>query len=157
MKFSEFIASDAVRAEVAASNEEDAIRELVHAVAGDGGFETDVEDEIVQAVLARENLGTTGLGHDAAIPHAKHPGIRRCAGTVGVSRQGIEFHSVDGKKVHLVFLVVSPPRLATEHVKALEWIAANLSNETFRRLLTSAPNAEEINDLLARADDRQFV
>lgn len=157
MSFSEFIVRGAIRADVAAGDEPSAIRELVGALSAEGALEPGVEDDVVRAVLERESLGTTGLGHDAAIPHAKHSGVKRCAGTVGVSRQGIDFHSLDGKTVHLIFLVLSPPELAAQHVKALEWIAGNLDNETFRQLLRDAQNRGQIDDLLSRADARQFV
>lgn len=157
MKFADFVVHKAIQPALTSTDEANAIRVLVGAMQSHGVCEPDAVDAIVQAVLDRESLGTTGLGHDAAIPHAKHPGVARCAGAIGVSREGVDFHSVDRKLVHLIFLVLSPPELAKEHVMALEWIARHLRNPTFCRLLRGAQCTEEIQDLLNQADEQRFV
>ena len=67
--------------------------------------------------MKREELGSTGIGRGVAVPHTKHPSVDRLIGTVGVSQEGIDFQSLDGEKVHLFFLLVSPPDRPGDHLR----------------------------------------
>jgi PTS system fructose-specific IIA component/PTS system nitrogen regulatory IIA component len=111
---------------------------------------------IVQAVLNREELGTTGIGRGVAIPHSKHPSVEQLVGTVAVSRGGVDFASLDGEKVHVFVLLVSPSDRPGDHLRALENTARKLQNDTFCRFLKQARTAEEIRQLLDEADSNQF-
>lgn len=154
MRFRDFICVEAIRPDLQADGEYDAIQELVQALVDAGEVDTRDRDRLVEAIEKRERVGTTALGHDAAIPHAKHPAVGRCVGTVGISRHGIEFHSIDREKVHIVFLVVSPPDREKEHVEALGRIAAQLRDETFCRFLKESGTGTQIRQLLEEADNR---
>ncbi len=84
------------------------------------------QEGIVAAILKREQLGSTAVGNGVAIPHAKHEAVSHVVGNTGWSRQGIDFDSLDGQKVHLLVLLVSPLDRAGDHLRALENIALRL-------------------------------
>jgi len=78
-------------------------------------------------------------------------------GTVGVSPEGVDFKSLDGEKVQLFFLLVSPPDRPGDHLRALENISRQLRDETFCRFLKQSKTAADIQQLLEEADNNQFV
>ena len=78
-------------------------------------------------------------------------------GTVGVSIDGVDFKSLDGEKVHLFFLLISPPDRPGDHLRALENISRQLRDDTFCRFLKQSKTAEDIWQLLEEADNNQFV
>jgi mannitol/fructose-specific phosphotransferase system IIA component (Ntr-type) len=156
MKFADFVSPEAIRAQLVATDKEGAIRELVQALLDAGGIPADEAESIVKAILKREELGSTGIGRGVAVPHTKHPSVSRLVGTVAVSGQGVDFASLDGEAVQLIFLLVSPPDCPGDHLRALENISRQLRNETFCRFLKQAKSAEDIRQLLEEADNNQF-
>ncbi len=155
MKFADFIRSSAIRAGLEATDKEGVIRELVAALVESNDIPEEHGDEIVQGVLKREELGSTGIGRGVAVPHAKHPKVERPLGTVGISPQGVDFNSLDGERVHLFFLLISPGNNASDHLRALEHISQQLKEDTFCRFLKQARTVEEVQQLLEEADARQ--
>ena len=117
MKFSDFVSREAIRAELTADDKQGVIREMVQALLDAGRIAADEHDSIVKAILKREELGSTGIGRGVAVPHTKHPSIDRLVGTVAVSSEGVDFDSLDGEKVHLFFLLISPPDRPGDHLR----------------------------------------
>ncbi len=107
--------------------------------------------------MKREELGSTGIGRGVAVPHTKHPSVQRLVGTVAVSGEGIDFNSLDGEKVQLFFLLISPPDRPGDHLRALENISRQLRDETFCKFLKQAATADDIRQLLDEADNNGFV
>ena len=157
MKFADFIKVTAIKADLAAEDKPDAIRELVQALAGAGAIKAPDVDGIVAAIMKREELGSTGIGRGVAVPHTKHPSVERLVGTVGVSIAGVDFNSLDGDKVQLFFLLVSPPDRPGDHLRALENISRQLRDDTFCRFLKQARTQQDIQQLLEEADNNQFA
>jgi fructose-specific phosphotransferase system IIA component len=156
MKFAEFIRKDAIRTELEAVDKEAVIREMAGALMQSGSISDDQFDSVVEAILKREELGSTGIGRGVAVPHTKHPTVDRLCGAVAVSQEGVEFDSLDGEKVHLLFLLVSPPDRPGDHLRALENISRQLRNDTFCRFLKQAKTADDVWQLLEEADNNQF-
>jgi PTS system nitrogen regulatory IIA component len=154
MKFSDFVATDAIRARVEADNKEGVVREMVRALVEAGKIARADEESIFKAIMKREDLGSTGIGRGVAVPHTKHPGVTRLVGTVAVSPAGIDFESLDGDPVHLFFLLVSPPDRPGDHLRALENISRQLRDDTFCRLLKAAKGPVDIQHLLEEADSQ---
>jgi PTS system fructose-specific IIA component/PTS system nitrogen regulatory IIA component len=157
MKFSDFINTKAIRAELKAVTKEEAIRELVQSLLDAGELEAEQYDDIVAAIMKREELGSTGIGRGVAVPHTKHPSVQKLVGTVGVSEEGVDFDSLDGERVQLFFLLISPPERPGDHLRALENISRQLRDETFCRFLKQSKTTDDINQLLQEADDNQFA
>jgi PTS system fructose-specific IIA component/PTS system nitrogen regulatory IIA component len=152
MKFSDFVAVDAIRSQIHARSKEAVIREMTQALVDAGSIAPADLESIVKAIMKRESLGSTGIGRGVAVPHTKHPGVGRLVGTVAVCRDGVDFESLDGEPVQLFFLLVSPPDRPGDHLRALENISRQLRDETFCRQLKSASGPAEIQSLLAEAD-----
>ncbi len=157
MKFSDFIHMDAINAEMEATEKEAVIRELVEGLAASGGLKKSDRNDIIEAILDREEMGTTGIGRGIAVPHTKHNSVSKPIGTVGISSKGVDFKSLDGEPVQLFFMLISPPDQRSEHLKALENITKKLHDETFCRFLKQSRTAADVQQILAEADDNQFV
>ena len=85
-----------------------------------------LREEILAAIVEREELGSTGIGHGVAVPHAKCAGISRLCGAVAEFPAGVDFESLDRKPVRLVYLIVSPQGQPAEHLRVLEAVAQHV-------------------------------
>ena len=157
MKFSDFINVASIKADVATNDKPAVIRELVESLANAGAIHAADVPGIVAAIMKREELGSTGIGRGVAVPHTKHSSVERLVGTVGVSVEGVDFNSLDGEKVNLLFLLVSPPDRPGDHLRALENISRQLRDDTFCRFLKQARTPQDIHQLLEEADNNQFA
>jgi PTS system fructose-specific IIA component/PTS system nitrogen regulatory IIA component len=156
MKFADFVLSDAVRAEIKATDKQGVIREMVQSVLDAGGVKKEDYEGIVKAIIKREELGSTGIGRGIAVPHTKHPSVARLVGCVAVNADGIDFDSLDCEKVQLFFLLISPPDCPGDHLRALEHITRQLKDDTFCRFLKQSKTKEDILSLLEEADNNMF-
>ncbi|HVA46397.1 MAG TPA: PTS sugar transporter subunit IIA [Pirellulales bacterium] len=157
MKFADFVSREAIRADLTADDKEGVIREMLQALLAANKVAEGEYEGIVKAIMKREELGSTGIGRGVAVPHTKHPSIDHLVGTVAVSPEGVDFDSLDGEKVHLFFLLISPPDRPGDHLRALENVSRQLRDETFCKFLKQAKNPEDILQLLDEADNNQFV
>ena len=157
MKFADFVCREAIRADLTADDKEGVVREMVQSLMDISQIDADEQESIVKAILKREELGSTGIGRGVAVPHTKHPSVDHLIGTVAVSSEGVNFNSLDGEKVNLFFLLISPPDRPGNHLRALENISRQLRNDTFCKFLKQSNTAEDIQQLLDEADNNQFV
>lgn len=157
MKFSDFVRKDAINVNLSASDKPGVIHELVQGLVNIGQLKADETENIFNAIMKREELGSTGIGRGIAVPHTKHSSVSSPVGAIGVSRLGVDFQSLDGEKVQLFFLLISPPDRPGDHLRALENISKQLQDETFCRFLKQSKSAEEIQQTLEEADNNQFV
>lgn len=157
MKFIDFVKRDAIRTSIEVDDKEEVIRSMATALLEAGKIDKDQHESIVEAILKREELGSTGIGRGVAVPHTKHPSVTDLVGTVAISENGVDFDSLDGEKVHLLFLLVSPPDRPGDHLRALENISRQLRDETFCRFLKQSKSPDDVWQLLEEADNNQFV
>jgi PTS system fructose-specific IIA component/PTS system nitrogen regulatory IIA component len=156
MKFADFVSVEAIRSDLQADTKGEVVREMAGALLEAGKISAGELDSIVRAIMKREELGSTGIGRGVAVPHTKHPSVDRLVGTVAVSREGIDFESLDGEKVQLFFLLISPPDRPGDHLRALENISRQLRDDMFCKVLKQAKSKEDIQHLLEEADNHQF-
>jgi PTS system fructose-specific IIA component/PTS system nitrogen regulatory IIA component len=156
MKLSDFVVRQAILTDLKAATKEDAIRAMVVSLAATGSVKTADQDGIIAAILKREELGSTGIGKGVAVPHTKHPSVDKLVATVAISRTGVEFASLDGDQVQILFLLVSPPDRPGDHLRALENISRHLRNDNFCNFLKQATTAQAVIDLLEEADNNQL-
>jgi len=152
MKLREFIVGEAIVPELKGSDRDSVIRELVTALAGAGAMPSDAVDEIVAALVKREQNGSTGFGKGVAVPHVKHAKVTKMAGAVGRSPPGIDFAALDHQPVYSVFLLLSPENQPQQHLAAMNSVFTNLQKDVFRRFLRQSTTREAILDLLDEAD-----
>ena len=157
MKFTDFVSREAIRGNLAAEDKDGVIREMAQALLDAGKIAAGEFESIVKAILKREELGSTGIGRGVAVPHTKHPSVERLIGAVAVSAEGVDFSSLDGEKVHLFFLLISPPDRPGDHLRALESVSRQLRDDTFCKFLKQSRTADDIRQLLDEADNNQFV
>jgi fructose-specific phosphotransferase system IIA component len=157
MKFVDFVSSKAICTDVGSEDKESVIRTMVSALRKVDKIAEDQYDSIVEAILKREELGSTGIGRGVAVPHTKHPSVNELVSAVAVSREGVDFDSLDGEKVHLLFLLISPPDRPGDHLRALENISRQLRDDTFCSFLKQCKEPKEVWQLLEEADNNQFV
>ena len=156
MKFADFVLSNAVRAEIKATDKQGVIREMVQSILDAGGIKKEDYEGIVKAIIKREDLGSTGIGRGIAVQHTKHPSAKRLVGCVAVNGDGIDFDSLDCEKVQLFFLLISPPDCPGDHLRALEHITRQLKDDTFCRFLKQSKTKEDVLSLLEEADNNMF-
>jgi len=157
MKLCDIVRKDAIIPNLAATERDDAVRELVDAAIAAGAADAKIRDELVEAVLQRERKGSTGFGKSVAVPHVKHPAVRRIAAAVGLSQGGIDFNALDKQPVYTVFLLLSPDDDPESHLQAMEVIFKSLSQETFRRFLRQSTTVDEVYALLEECDSQQLA
>lgn len=157
MKFADFVSATAITADLQNYDIEGVIREMCSSLLQSAKITKDEFEGIVKALLKREELGSTGIGRGVAVPHTKHPSVTKLVGAVGVSEEGVDFNALDGEKVHLLFLLISPPDRPGDHLRALENISRQLRDETFCRFLKQSKTSEDIWQLLEEADNNLFV
>src|SRR3954466_245573 len=152
MKLKDFIVADAVVADLAASDRDGALRELVTSLATAGALPDDAVDDGVAALIKREQNGSTGFGKGVAVPHVKHPLVKKMAGTIGRSEAGVDFAALDHQPVYTVVLLLSPDNQPQQHLQAMNIIFGNLQKDMFRRFLRQSTTRPAIQELLEEAD-----
>jgi PTS system nitrogen regulatory IIA component len=148
-----FLVRDALVPALAATTKEGAIRELVAALQAAGYFRPHEVEPVVGEILRRESLGSTGIGRGVAIPHSRHEGLPRLVGTLGLSRTGIPFDSIDEQDVRMVFLLVSRPDQPGPHLHALETIVRISESDEFIARLLACTTRDEIWALIENTPD----
>jgi fructose-specific phosphotransferase system IIA component len=105
-------------------------------------------DACLKDLIEREQFLSTGLEHGLAVPHAKTAAVSELMVSFGVSRQGLDFTSLDGKPAHFIFLVVSPLNTAGPHIQLLAQISRNFKNEEIGRKIMAAEDSQEIMQII---------
>ena len=124
-----------------------------NSLAGCIGLSEDDAASISKSVIQRENQGSTGFGKGVAVPHVKHPAVKKIAATIGRSSAGVDFAALDRAPVYIVVLLLSPPDNPDQHLASMENIFRHLQRDNFRRFLRQASTKEEIIDLIQEADE----
>jgi PTS system fructose-specific IIA component/PTS system nitrogen regulatory IIA component len=155
MKLTEFVVQEAIIPDLKASSKEEAIREMVNGLRRAGKVQPDHDPQIVAAILKREELGSTGIGRGVAVPHTKHASVDSLICTVAISPSGLDFASLDGEDVYILFLLVSPPDRPGDHLRGLETITRHLKSDDFCRFLRQSTTQDQVWDLLSEADAGQ--
>jgi mannitol/fructose-specific phosphotransferase system IIA component (Ntr-type) len=150
MKLAEIMRESLIFPELTASNKADALREIISGVSRI--FPELSEGDLFSVIMERERLSSTGIGSGIAIPHAKHPVAEYQIAAFGRSRIGIPFDAIDGKPVHLIFLIVGPVGANEAHLKVLARISKFLHDTSFRERLFTAENAALIYEAIAEKD-----
>nr|HID58961.1 PTS sugar transporter subunit IIA [Desulfobacterales bacterium] len=110
-------------------------------------------EDLVQVLLEREHLGSTGIGGGVAIPHGKVKSLRSLLIAFGRSEKGIDFEAIDGKPTHIFFLIITPEDSTGMHLEILAKISKLLKDNTFKEELMAASDREEIYEIIKRVDE----
>jgi len=155
MNLMDFLQERAVSCNLGAQSKDEVIKELVGLLVQSGSVKEKDSARLIQILLDRESLGSTGIGQGVAIPHGKSSCVSRLVGAFGVSRQGLGFDALDGEPAHLFFLLVAPEDSAGPHLKALARISRLLKDKHFRETLRGASDEKALLRVLRTEDERR--
>ena len=151
MKVLDFLDPNSVVIDLKSVTKQDVVSELCKTLQVSGQIK-DV-DVVIEALMQREKLGSTGIGQGVAIPHGKSNSAEKLIGALGISKKGVNFEALDGEPVHVIFLLVAPPDSAGPHLKALARISRLLKDKFFRQSLKEAKSVDEIKKIIQEEDE----
>jgi len=150
MNLEEVLLESCVISNLKASNKKDAIYEMCESLKKAGLIEN--VQEVVDVILEREKLGSTGIGEGIAIPHGKMKGIKNIFCVLGKSEKGIDFDSIDKKPVHIIVLLLAPEGSASMHLKMLSRISKILRDTHIRNRLLEMKDARDMYSYILEED-----
>lgn len=154
MKIMDFLNEKAISTNLKAQDKAGVIRELVDLLYKAGVIKD--KEELVNTLLARESLGSTGIGQGIGIPHGKSNKVKGLVAAFGLSKKGVKFDSLDGEPVYIFFLLVAPEESAGPHLKALARISRFFKDKYFRDLLKDAKDEKEILKIIKDEDEKKY-
>jgi len=152
MKISDLLNSENVITDLIAESKEDLLKQLVQAMQRSIGF--DISEKAYTAVLDREAIMSTGVGKNLAIPHGRVNGITSNYAAFACLKEPIDYGSIDGKPVSMVFLLIGPETQNSLHIKLLSRISRLMNNDEFRESLKSCASTEQVLDFFAKEENK---
>jgi PTS system nitrogen regulatory IIA component len=152
MKITDILDEASVVQDLRSANKKGVLEELSNVLVQEGKLPD--QDRVVEVLLEREKLGSTGIGDGIAIPHGKMKEIKELVASFGRSINGVNFESIDNKPTHLFFLLVAPENSAGVHLKALARISRLLKDPSFRNRLMEARDRQDLFRIIVEADEK---
>ena len=151
MQLNQILKIEFINANLSARNKDEALAELINTIT-QGGIKLK-QSSIIEILTQRENLGSTGIGDGVAIPHGKIPELDEIIVAFGRSTEGIPFDSLDGKPVHLFFLLLAPENSSGQHLKILAKISKMLKDVDFRKKLLKAESKSDLYNIILHQEN----
>lgn len=156
MKIMDFLSEEAISVDLKSVNKTDAIKELVDLLINANEIDKKDKNKVVELLVAREALGSTAIGHNVGIPHAKADCIKNLVGAFGLSKKGVDFDSLDGEPVYIFFLLLAPQDSAGPHLKALARISRLIKDKYFRETLRQTKDEREVVKIIEIEDEKKL-
>lgn len=156
MNIIDLLDKKAISTELKSEKKNDVLGELVDLLIGADIVKKSEKNEILKRLKERENLGSTGIGKGVAIPHAKASKLKDMAAAFGISKQGLDFKSLDGEPTHLFFLLVASGENPGPHLKALAMISRLLDDKFVRERLSTSKTAQEVLNIIKEEENKKF-
>ncbi len=150
MKIKDFLSRDCIKVGLEETEKEGHIREIVSVLEKAGKIDPGKTEKIIERLMERERMGSTGIGEGVAIPHVKAEEVENIVGALGISSSGIDFESLDGEPVYISFLLLTHPEAKNEHLKALSEISLFLKDRYYRQDLREAADSRQVFKLIKR-------
>ncbi|MBM4059573.1 MAG: PTS sugar transporter subunit IIA [Planctomycetes bacterium] len=138
----------ALVAQIEAKTKEGALKELLAVAQTAGSFPAKTMKGLQKRLGEREAIGSTGLGNGVAVPHVKGDDVQAVTLVLARSKAGLEWQAIDGRAVHIVFLLVSPANDPETHLRCLRWISTLARSADFRRFLLDVKDEAAMRELL---------
>ena len=152
MKISDILKKEHVIKELNSCDKKNVLDELSSFLEDEGEIAN--KESLLAALIEREKLGSTGIGENVAIPHAKISEIDKIITVFGRSKNGVEFESLDQKPVNFIFLVIAPENSTSQHLKALARISRLFKNASLRESVLRTNEADQIYSILVDEDSK---
>ena len=149
MTLREYCTHAAILCNMEASDKEDAIRQLVDALVDAKAVPKTKGSAICKEVIGRERQASTGIGKGIGVPHARSQHAKKITMAIGLVNGGLEFGAVDGERVRVILLLVSPQARTDEHLAAMKAIVTITRDPYQRQRLLGCRSPESFLDLLA--------
>jgi PTS system nitrogen regulatory IIA component len=150
MKIIDALHKEAILTDLKARDKKGVIEELCEPVARIAGV---AGEELVRVLLERERLGSTGIGDGIGIPHGKLKNIQQLVLGFGLSRQGVDFESMDGRPTHIFFVLVTPESSTGLHLRLLARVSKILKNDILKERLMHASDSSEVIGVIQEEDE----
>ncbi len=154
MKITDLLSEESIALKVKANSKEEIIKKVVDMMNDTGNIEDKSEYE--RLVLAREKEGTTGVGEGIAIPHGKSSTVKKPTLVAAVIPDGVDYESLDGKPVNLLFLIAAPDTKDNIHLDVLSRLSTLLMDEGFRKKLIASKSKKEFLENINKAEEEKF-
>jgi len=153
VKLTDLIPKKAIILDLKAKDKKGAIHELVQAARKAHENEKFNVADIVEAIVAREKTGSTGIGDGIGIPHAKVEGVKDVIGAFGRIQPGLDFSSVDGQPVQLIFLILAPPSQNDAYLQILRKVMAAMKKQNFVKFLKTVKAVKDIEEVFREVEE----
>ena len=150
MKIQDVLQREAIVDDLKAQTKKGILEELVAPIAGIAGVNP---AELVRVLMERERLGSTGIGGGIGIPHGKLKDLDSLVLGFGLSRNGVDFESLDGRPTHIFFILITPENSTGLHLKLLARISRILKNDPFKDRLMNATGGDDIFNIIKEEDE----
>ncbi len=150
MSLYELLEPNCIVAHLGAETKDGAIEELVDVLDRSGRISD--RNAVLDAVMERESAMSTGLEEGLAVPHAKSGAVSALTAALGITREGLDFDSADGKPTTIVFLLIAELNNPGPHVRALAQVARLMSDPQLRSQLINAKTPEEIREAIRQRE-----
>jgi len=154
MKITDLLDEKSIRLNASASSKQEALNQIINLISQTGNITN--KDEYKKIVFKREEEGTTGIGDGIAIPHGKSNKVKKASLAAMVIPNGVEFESLDNKKVNLIFLIAAPETKDNIHLEVLSRLSALLMDEVFREKLKRAKSGKEFLNIIDEAENAKY-
>lgn len=154
MKISEILQANLISTKVVGNDKETVLNNMIELIANSEKIQE--KEKVRDAIFNREKIMSTGVGKGFAIPHGKTDGIVDMVAAFGITENDIDFDSLDGEPVKLIFLLVGKENLVGPHLKLLSRISRLLNKDEFRSKLLTAETAEDIKGLFEAEEKNYF-
>jgi len=151
MKIMTYVTEDRVISDLHGVDKLSVLRELSRPLVKASGLAS--AEELVQVLLERERIESTGIGEGIAIPHGRVKGLREFLVFFARSMKGVDFDSIDQKPAHLFFLILAPDNSATVNLELLSRVVTLLRDHSFRKRLMEARSPKELFQIIAEEDE----
>ena len=140
------ITEKCITVDLKSRTKDEVITELAELLAKQGRIKN--RDMVLDDIKKREKIMSTGMQHGVALPHAKSDGVSALTAAIGISKEGVDFNSVDGSKSRIIIMMISPRNINGPHVRFLSAISSVLKNENLREALINSATAAEAAGIL---------
>lgn len=154
MNMSDVVVENAFVELPAEADKRSVIQALAQALADSGKITDDQVESAIEGALAREAIGSTGIGHGIAIPHCRSDLVSEIVCAYGQASEGVDFDSLDGEPVHSVFFLLTPPAEKDNHLALMKNFASQIRKENFCDFLSQSTDSKGLIALLAEFEAR---
>lgn len=151
MKISNLLCKATINLDLKVENKNDVIDQLVELL--DFAGKLNNKEKFKEEILKRENLSSTGIGEGIAIPHGKTSAVKEASLALGIVKNGVDYDSLDGEPVHIVFMIAAGESANADHLETLSKLSVLLMNPEFKNSLLSLKTPAEVLDLIDKFED----